>query len=176
MLDRAREDARAGRQRRRQDVDRLRRVANEDDRVTGTTADEARDGDARILERRGRDLRLQAAAAVHAAVPGNERLDGFPHGGHHRSAGRVVEVHVALRRTVATRHERVRADETRQRLVCVARLSRHVSGTGEGCVHDLTTPARRGIPRASVRARPHALREARSGGIPRASVPLRELL
>src|SRR4029078_6512030 len=47
------------------------------------------------LERRGRDPRLRAGAAVHAAAPGNERLDRVPHLGHHRRAGGVVEIDVA---------------------------------------------------------------------------------
>ena len=115
MLDRAGEHPRARGQGGRQDVDRLRRVAHEDDGVAGTGADEPGDGVARVLERGGGDLGLQPAAAMHAAVPGDERLDGVPHGGHHGSARRVVEVHVAAEATVEARHNRVGADEPHER-------------------------------------------------------------
>ena len=111
MLDRAREHASARGQRGRQDVDGFGGVADEDDRVVVAGADELADGAARVLERGGRDAGLQPAATVHAAVPGHEPLDGIPHGGHHRSTGRVVEVHVAARATVGTRHNRVGADQ-----------------------------------------------------------------
>ena len=76
-------------------------------------ADEARDDVARVLVGRGRDLRLRAGAAVHAAVPGHERLDHVPHGGQHRRAGRVVEVDVAARVPVRARHLDVGADQLR---------------------------------------------------------------
>ena len=91
--------------------------------LSSARADELGDGLARVLERRGRDLRLGAAAAVHAAVPGHERLDGVPHGGHHGRAGRVVEVHVAPRAPVGARHHRVGADQPGGRLAHDRRAS-----------------------------------------------------
>ena len=70
-------------------------------------AGELGDDVARALERLGRDLRLDAAAAVDAAVPRHERLDGGPHLGERGRARRVVEVHVAAHAPVDARHLRV---------------------------------------------------------------------
>ena len=125
MLDRAREHARPRAQGGRQDVDGFGGVADEHDRVVVARADELADGASRVLERGGRYARLPTAATVHAAVPGHEPLDGIPHGGHHRSTGRVVEVHVPARATVGTGHNRVGADHSRERLVRAPEAPRH---------------------------------------------------
>ena len=82
---------------------------NTDAAVLG--ADEPRDAPARLLIRVGRDPRLRAGPAVDARVERHERLDGIPHRGHHRRAGRVVEVHVAPHAAVGARHLDVVSDE-----------------------------------------------------------------
>jgi hypothetical protein len=95
MLERRAEYARAGAQRRRGEVDRLRRVADEDDDMLVPRVDEAGDGGPRRLVRLGRPAAARAAAAVHAAVRRQRRQDGVDCGLECRRRRRIVEVRLA---------------------------------------------------------------------------------
>ena len=81
--------------------------------VPSRAPDELGHRPAGALVRRGRQARLVAAAAVHAAAPGHELLDGGPHAGHRRRARRVVQVDVAPRAPVEARHLDVGPDHGR---------------------------------------------------------------
>ena len=115
VLDGAPEDPRARGQRRRQHVDRLRRVAHQDDVVVARGADEGAHVVAGTLERLRRDLRLGAAAAVHAAVPRHEGGHGVPHLGQRGRARRVVEVGVPARAAVGAHDVDVGAEQAHVR-------------------------------------------------------------
>ena len=98
MLGRGREHARPGRKRGGEHVDGLGRVAHEDDLVARVAAGEAAHDAAGALERLRRDLRLQPAPAVHAAVPRQEGVDRVADRCQRGRARGVVEVRVAARR------------------------------------------------------------------------------
>ncbi len=85
------EDPGAGRQRARQQVERVGGGAGEDHLVVVAQAEELLDGAAALLEQVGGELREVAGAAVHAAVVGGVGGDVVPDPLERRGAGGVVE-------------------------------------------------------------------------------------
>ena len=97
------DDLGAARQRPGQEVERVGRVAGEDDLVALTGADEAGDLVARGLVVVARHLAGPPLAAVDARVGLRRLVDGRPDAGQSRGGGAVVEVRVLDERAVAGR-------------------------------------------------------------------------
>ena len=106
-----------GRQGVGEQVQRVGGVAGEDDGVVGPCTDEPAHRLACVLERFAADGRCEPGAAVHAAVPGQERVDGVGDDLQRRCARGVVEMHES---SVPAGHERnfeVPPDDVEQRRV-----------------------------------------------------------
>jgi hypothetical protein len=94
-------------------VDSFGRVLHQDGHVLVLAGpDEIQDASAGLLIRPGRELRLEACAAVDAGVVIQESVDAVPNGPERRSGGSVVEVDVGGRAAAQERDNGLEADES----------------------------------------------------------------